>query len=261
MEQHPKELSALRSIQKNIFFNQLTKLMTKVFDGKPALAEAMDRKFPVTAVTCPELYGIYQEVQKTLGLQQEYPLFLEMEYNIGAKTLGDGADTLILLSSGSVETLNETQLKAVIGHELGHIMFGHQKYYGMVRILRELSSYVPSGLADQMMSSLIGPFLEWMEAAEYTADQAAVLASGSSRAVQEVVMMEMGAELNTDQNSDSGSELIDFTKMKQKILKFDWNLDRYSMIAKILLCGQLERQACPWGNKRLRELQMQAYRD
>jgi Zn-dependent protease with chaperone function len=68
----------------------------------------------------------------------------------------------VVLTSSLVEKLSKTEIKAVIGHEMGHILFGH------VRIICIMSTQIGLG-------SLL--FYKWSRSCEYSADSVALIAS------------------------------------------------------------------------------------
>jgi Zn-dependent protease with chaperone function len=81
----------------------------------------------------------------------------------------------VIVNSGILEVLDDDELRAVLGHELGHIMSGHTTYSTIAQILLLFGvSNLPflAGLA-------IMPFqlalLEWYRKSEFSADRAGLL--------------------------------------------------------------------------------------
>ena len=67
-------------------------------------------------------------------------LFVTQEANMNAYTYGYSEPYNIILTSGLVERLNEAEIQAVIGHELGHIYFGHVRLTNLMGGLAVLSA-------------------------------------------------------------------------------------------------------------------------
>lgn len=109
----------------------------------------------------PELYASLQAAQAQLP-QVKVNLFVTQNPVMNAFTFGYQEPYTIVLTSGLVEKMTPQEIQAVIGHELGHVLFGH------VRLT-------------SLMGGLGGPlrllFLRWSRACEYSADAVALRAS------------------------------------------------------------------------------------
>lgn len=110
----------------------------------------------------PDLYQACQAAQNNLppvGME----LFVTQNPMMNAFTFGYVEPYSVILTSGLVERLSVAEIQAVIGHELGHILYGH------VRLTN-------------LMTGLGGPigllFYRWTRSCEYSADAIALLASG-----------------------------------------------------------------------------------
>jgi len=110
----------------------------------------------------PDLYTRLQAAQQHLPPVQ-VNLFVSQNPSLNAFTFGYQAPYTIVLTSALVEKMQPAEIQAVIGHELGHILFGH------VRLIN-------------LMGGTGGPlrlfFMRWNRACEYSADAVALRASG-----------------------------------------------------------------------------------
>ena len=108
----------------------------------------------------PELNDLLAAAQAQLP-PVKVNLFVSQNPVMNAFTFGYQEPYTIVLTSALVEKLNPDETRAVIGHELGHILFGH------VRLTT-------------LMGGLGGPlrmlFLRWIRACEYSADAVALRA-------------------------------------------------------------------------------------
>ena len=107
------------------------------------------------------LYEDLKEVQKLLP-PVEVNLFVIQDPTMNAYTFGYDEPYTIVLTSSLIEKLSKDEVRAVIGHEMGHILFGH------VRIISIASTQFGLG-------RLI--FYKWSRSCEYSADAAAFIAS------------------------------------------------------------------------------------
>ncbi|MGC4045821.1 MAG: M48 family metallopeptidase [Armatimonas sp.] len=103
-------------------------------------------------------------------------LFLAQTPIVNAFALGK-EDPAIVLQTGLVELLDEDELLAVIGHELGHIHCGHTIYRLMALFLALLARVGASrvGYGDVFSIPIQMALLEWQRKAEFSADRASIL--------------------------------------------------------------------------------------
>lgn len=80
----------------------------------------------LTPKISPALWQTIEHCQKTLKLKIPMDVFVlnDKECNAFAYPLDEGRLT-IGLTSGLLETLNSDELSNIIGHEIGHVLFGH----------------------------------------------------------------------------------------------------------------------------------------
>jgi len=125
---------------------------------------ALSNAVQVTERQLPNLYRSLQVAQGYLP-PVTVELFITQNPSMNAFTYGYSEPYNIILTSGLVERLNEAEIQAVIGHELGHIYFGH------VRLTNLMSG----------LGSVVGwLFYRWRRDCEYSADSIALLASGGN---------------------------------------------------------------------------------
>src|SRR5207253_4158575 len=92
----------------------------------------------VTPKQCHRIYKLFKEAADILDMH-EPDLFLTSNPTVNAFTFG--ADRpFIVLQSALVDLLDEEELMAVMGHELGHIKAGHALYRSIAYFLTEIAS-------------------------------------------------------------------------------------------------------------------------
>src|SRR5688500_15481808 len=102
----------------------------------------------------------------------------------------------IVFHSGMLEILDEDERRAVLAHEVGHIMSGHPTYTTLAVIILAI------GLASIPMGIALLPFelalLEWYRKSEFSADRAALLGTQNIRQTQSVHLKLAGGPVLDD---------------------------------------------------------------
>jgi len=82
----------------------------------------------------------------------------------------------IVVNSGSIESLDDEELRCLLGHEIGHLSSGHATYRTMVLILNDLLTrlaWMPIG--SMALRAILAALYEWWRKAELSADRAGLL--------------------------------------------------------------------------------------
>ncbi|RLG04541.1 MAG: hypothetical protein DRN54_00745 [Thaumarchaeota archaeon] len=106
--------------------------------------------------------------------------------SLTAFTFGSNKSQFLVLSSGLLRSLDRDELKAAIGHELGHIKCGHIKYHTLAEILVrgvEYSLGVLGGALNMLSPAIRLMLLSWHRESEISADRAGLIAVGDSEKV------------------------------------------------------------------------------
>ncbi len=137
---------------------------------KKLLQEAI----PVYNKNFPPLYTIAAYCARVLGLKTLPEIYISPSKILNAYTFGTSERPVIVVTHGSVCSMSNLEMEAIIGHEMGHIMCEHVVY-------QTLAQYVLSGLQFVTGSSLFlniftsALFKKWIRAAEISADRAGLL--------------------------------------------------------------------------------------
>ena len=116
-------------------------------------------------VTEGQLGHIYKCLQTAKGHLPpvEVELFVTQNPVMNAYAFGYDEPYTVILTSALVERLTPEEIQAVIGHELGHIHFGHVQMISLMGGIGGLFRLL---------------FYRWSRSSEYSADSIALLASG-----------------------------------------------------------------------------------
>src|SRR6201986_198674 len=129
----------------------------------------------------------------------------------------------IVINTGMVELLDAEELRAVIGHELGHILSGHAVYRTMLVILPRLPgrpAFLPIALA---LTAIIWGLEEWFRKSELSCDRAGLLAGQDLDASRRGLLKLAGgpylSELNPDAFREQAHEYDAVPDLRDSILK------------------------------------------
>jgi Zn-dependent protease with chaperone function len=143
----------------------------------------------------PKLNALYAEVLETLDAPERWDLYVSQTPIANAMAVGFQRP-FIVFNSGMLEILDEDERRAVLAHEVGHIMSGHPTYTTLAVILLAV------GLASIPMGFALLPFelalLEWYRKSEFSADRAALLGTQDVRKTQSVHLKLAGGAVLDD---------------------------------------------------------------
>ena len=117
----------------------------------------------ITKKQLPEIW-ISAEKAKSYLTDIDIKLYISNSNEVNAYTFGFIKPYTIVLHSALINLMTPDEIQAVIGHEMGHILFGHTK---LNTIIRSSKSF----LGDVI-------FYKWSRSAEFSADGIAWVASG-----------------------------------------------------------------------------------
>ncbi len=142
----------------------------------------------VTVTQLPRIHRLLQQAQANLPAV-DVQVFVTQNANMNAFAFGFKAPYTIVLTSGLVERLQDDEIQAVIGHELGHILFDH------VRLIN-LMNASPLGFERLM-------FYLWSRSCEYSADAIGLLASNGKARPLASALLKMASGLSDELNWDA----------------------------------------------------------
>jgi Zn-dependent protease with chaperone function len=123
----------------------------------------------------PELLALLDQARRRLDLPYQPRCFLGESPHMNAMTLGV-EEPLILVQSALLDQLDDAQVVAVLGHELGHLHSDHTLYRVLATFLL-LGGAQLSGLMKLLTFPLQKALFHWSRCSELTADRAGLLAS------------------------------------------------------------------------------------
>jgi Zn-dependent protease with chaperone function len=194
--EHPADRSALVALRKLTGFDTILRNLAGLFNDR-----ALRLMFLASAVRAsedqfPTLYEAMRDGCYILDLPTVPELYITQDPSVNAMALG--ADKpFIVLTSGMVELMDAEEIRAVIGHELGHVLSGHAVYrtmlYYLVMLVNRLALVPFAWLG---LRAVVWGLEEWFRKSELSCDRAGLLAGQDVEAARRVLMkMAAGAHL------------------------------------------------------------------
>lgn len=123
----------------------------------------------VTRSMAPKLDALVERCRAALGVETtvETYVYPDASFNAGCVRPEQGR-VFVMLSSALLEAFQEDELSFVLGHELGHHLFGHHRI--PVRLLTGEGSTTPGPIVMQLFA--------WSRYAEISADRAGLVCAG-----------------------------------------------------------------------------------
>ncbi|MBT3222913.1 MAG: M48 family metallopeptidase, partial [Proteobacteria bacterium] len=99
-------------------------------EASPHYEFVMSTQMRLTPLLAPRLHRLLDEVCERLDFHEPTQLFVQAspEINAGAlHSLADGTPHAVSLTSGLITTMDDDELRFVLGHEIGHLWYRHYR--------------------------------------------------------------------------------------------------------------------------------------
>ena len=181
-----------------------------------------DGAFLLSEPISPRIFKIVTETKQKLGLEGEYEVFCLNSNNINAFAYvqpAAGKNFFIIgITSAALEELEDLEIQFILGHELGHFLFEHNR-------MNYLINPNPAGQGVTLLPSMgESIFLRWRKKCEISTDRVGLLACGdfetAARAMLKTAYGLTGKNLNL--NVDSLLQQIDDLKEEPEALEVNY---------------------------------------
>ncbi|CAM5624332.1 Peptidase M48 domain-containing protein OS=Streptomyces glaucescens OX=1907 GN=SGLAU_11810 PE=3 SV=1 [Streptomyces glaucescens] len=132
-----------------------------------------------------------------LDLEKVPPMYVQQDPQPNAMCVGMD-EPIIVVTTGLVELLDEEEMRAVIGHEVGHALSGHSVYRTILLFLTNLAlrvAWIPLG--NVAIMAIVTALREWFRKSELSADRAGLLAGQDLQASLRGLMKLAGGNICT----------------------------------------------------------------
>lgn len=193
--EHPADRAALNALRSLPGFDEALKRVMGVLGERGVRQLFLANAVRVGPQQRPRLNDLYSEVLLTLDAPERWDLYVSQTPLANAMAVGFQRP-FIVFNSGMLEILDEDERRAVLAHEVGHIMSGHPIYTTLAVLLLAVGlAAIPIGIA-------LLPFelalLEWYRKSEFSADRAALLGTQDIRKTQSVHLKLAGGPVLDD---------------------------------------------------------------
>jgi Zn-dependent protease with chaperone function len=193
--EHPADRAALNALRALPGFDEAVRRVMGFLGERGVRQLFLANAVRVGPEQRPKLNTLYSEVLETLDAPERWDLYVSQTPLANAMAVGFQRP-FVVFNSGMLEILDEDERRAVLAHEVGHIMSGHPTYTTLAIILLTI------GLANIPMGIALLPFelalLEWYRKSEFSADRAALLGTQDVRKTQSVHLKLAGGPVLDD---------------------------------------------------------------
>jgi Zn-dependent protease with chaperone function len=218
--EHPGDRAATAALRSIPFLETAIQKLTEYSYERSLLQFYLGNSVRLGPDQLPDIWSSYLSVLDTLDMPQQYGLYISQTPFANAFTIGTKAP-LIILNSGIVSLLEQNELRAVLAHEVGHVLSGHTVNSTALQIAMMLGRI--AGLPMFVGLPVVAIrliLLEWFRVAELSADRAAVLAVRDPMVHCRVMMNLAGGAMSQHLNIDA------FIRQSMEYEEWDSKYDR-----------------------------------
>src|SRR2546427_230479 len=119
----------------------------------------------------PRLNALYTDVLTTMDWEPRPELFISQTPFVNAGAYGMERP-FIVINSGALKLLDDDEMRALLGHEVGHVMSGHALYHTLLVLILNVSLGFLPFLAGIALLPIQLPLLERFRKSELSSDRA-----------------------------------------------------------------------------------------
>jgi Zn-dependent protease with chaperone function len=194
---HPLDRQAEQSLRNLPGFDLIARKFVEFVYERPQLVYLMGNTIQVGPRQYSTIYQIFRECVRDLDIYPEPALFVSQNPQANSYALGQ-ENPYIVINTGTLDLLDEAEIRAVLAHELGHIKCGHTILIQMAMWAMSAASALGEltfGIGNFLSQALIYAFFEWRRKAELSADRAALLVMDDLNPVMSSMMKVSGGSI------------------------------------------------------------------
>ncbi|MEU9578960.1 M48 family metallopeptidase [Streptomyces chilikensis] len=200
--EHPADRSALVALRRLSGFDTVFKALSGLVPERSLRLLLLSDSVRVGEEQFPHLHDMLRDACYILDLPRVPAMYVSQDPKPGAMCVGLD-EPVIVLTTGLVELLDEEEMRAVVGHEVGHALSGHAVYRTVLLFLTNLAvriSWIPLG--NVAVTAIVTALREWFRKSELSADRAGLLVGQDVQASMRGLMKLAGGnhlhEMNVD---------------------------------------------------------------
>ncbi|GGO47490.1 peptidase M48 [Streptomyces daqingensis] len=217
--EHPSDRSALVALRKLSGFDTVFKALSGLLTERSLRLLYLANSVRVSDEQFAHLNAMLRDACYILDLERVPPMYVSQDPNPNAMCIGLDKP-IIVVTTGLVELLDEEEMRAVVGHEVGHALSGHSVYRTILLFLTNLAlkvAWIPLG--NVAIMAVVTALREWFRKSELSADRAGLLVGQDLQASMRGLMKLAGGnhlhQMNVDaflaqaEEYESGGDLRD----------------------------------------------------
>ncbi|MFE5871322.1 M48 family metallopeptidase [Streptomyces roseifaciens] len=200
--EHPADRSALVALRKLSGFDTVFKALSGLLPERSLRLLFLSDSVRVGEQQFQHLHTMLLDACYILDLPKVPPMYVTQDPQPNAMCIGLD-EPVIVVTTGLVELLDEEEMRAVVGHEVGHALSGHAVYRTILLFLTNFAvkvAWIPLG--NVAIMAIVTALREWFRKSELSADRAGLLVGQDVRASMRGLMKLAGGnnlhEMNVD---------------------------------------------------------------
>src|ERR1041384_776651 len=174
--EHAADRAALQSLRSVPGFDEVVKKIYGFVGERGVRLLFQADAVRVGATQFPRLNQLYTDVVTTMDWPTRPELFVSQTPFVNAGAFGMD-QPFIVINSGALKLLDDDEMRALLGHELGHVMSGHSLYRTILILILNFSFTTLPFLAGIALLPIRIALLEWLRKSELSSDRAGLLAT------------------------------------------------------------------------------------
>ncbi|MCB5164770.1 M48 family metallopeptidase [Streptomyces bambusae] len=221
--EHPADRSALVALRKLTGFDTALKALSGLLPERSLRLLYLSDSVRVGEMQFPHLHTMLLDACHILDLDRVPQMYVQQDPKPNAMCIGLD-EPIIVVTTGLVELLDEEEMRAVVGHEVGHALSGHSVYRTILLFLTNLAlkvAWIPLGTV--AITALVTGLREWFRKSELSADRAGLLVGQDLQASMRGLMKIAGGnhlhEMNVDAFLAQAEEYEAAGDLRDSVLK------------------------------------------
>lgn len=228
--EHPADRAATAALQQIPMIDTVVRKLIE-FGERSVFQELMASAVRLGEDQMPDVYASHRASLARLDIEYVPDLYIVQWPFVNAMAIGS-KKPIVVVNSGTVNLMDEHELRTVLAHEAGHILSDHVLYQTALFILLRLGSGPMQRLpffAGLPLLAIRLALLEWFRAAELSCDRAATIVTRSPMTTcQTMMVMAAGAssrKLSLDAFVNQANEYVDWEPGWDKLMRFGRELN------------------------------------
>jgi Zn-dependent protease with chaperone function len=224
--EHPADRAATAALQQIPMLDKVIRLLIEYGYERAVQQELLASAVRLGPNQLSEVWASHRAALARLDIAEVPDLYMMQMPFINAMAIGS-KKPMVVLNSGTVNQLDEHEIRTVLGHEAAHILSDHVMYVTALFILLRIGvgplMRLPFFAGYPLLAIQIA-LLEWYRAAELSCDRAATLVNRSPMTTCQTMMVIAGGaasrKLSLDAFVKQANEYVDWEPGFDKLNRF-----------------------------------------